>query len=472
MKLLIALIAVTVIFYLSCLNWKRSVKALLVLLVLEGILRKWVLPQASEIIYFLKDIVLFGAYFQYYLLGNRGSNFPKIKIQFFTIFLFLSFAWGLFQALNPNLGSPIVGIWGIKNYFYYVPIVWMFPDLFQSEAELKEFLRQQLVLFIPVGILGIIQFVSPASSAINSYAAGLEQVAGSTAQFGAAGNVRITGAFSYVNTYIPYLLFNISVLLIFLEEKLPKNQAQVLIVSGILLFLNSFMTGSRTIVFAAGLLLIGYFCVKSIGQFNRVWRILQWVLPPALILTALIPILFSSEVNTVLDRILLTSDLRVRLLLFVVEPIKNLKHTLLDGFGIGATHQATGVLRSVLGLPPGKVIPVGYESEMGRIVLEIGPIGFMFWYSLKFAIMGALFRLYWKLKRPFLRNLALIAFLIQLIWLPNQHVFHITYNVYYWFMTGFLYLLPHLENVENFRQQYHLIQLYEQQPHYPDSSYR
>ncbi|MBP0014384.1 MAG: hypothetical protein J7545_00720 [Roseofilum sp. SBFL] len=470
MKLLVALFAVSVIFYLSCMDWRRSVKALLVLIVLEGVLRKWVLPQASEIIYFLKDIVLFGAYFQYYGLSKK--NLPQFKIDFFHIFLLLSLLWGLFQAFNPSLGSLIVGIWGLKNYFYYIPIIWMFPDLFGSEDELKEFLRKQLVFFIPVGILGIVQFFSPASSFINSYAPGLEQAGGSTALFGSSGNVRITGAFSYVNTYIPYLLFNIAILLVFLEEKLPTKQTRILVISGVLLVLNSFITGSRTIIFAAGLLFIGYFLIKSIGQFHRVWRILKWIVPPSLIMVAITPILFASEIETVLDRILLTSDLRMRLLLFVIEPIHNLQYKHFDSFGIGSTHQATPVLINVLNLPHPEVIPVGFESEMGRIVLEIGPIGFLLWYGLKISILVGLFILYWKLKRPFLRNLALIAFLIQGIWFPNQHVFHITFNVYYWFMTGFLYLLPHLEKVENWRQQYQIMYSYEQPPYYPDSSYR
>ncbi len=470
MKPILALIAVSIIFYLSCLDWRRSVKSLLLLVVLEGVLRKWILPQASELIYFLKDIVLFGAYFQYYGLGKR--NLPKFKIDFFNIFLLLSLAWGIFQGFNPSLGSPIIGIWGLKNYFYYIPIIWMFPDLFPSEQHLKDFLRTQLTLFIPVGILGIIQFISPPSSPLNSYASGLEQVGGSTALFGASGNVRITGAFSYVNTYIPYLLLNLALLLVFLEEKLKPKQSQILIFSGVLAIINSFMTGSRTIIFAGGLLFMGYFMIKSIGQFHRVWRILKWIMPPTLLMIGVAPILFSSQVDTILDRILLTSDLRIRLLLFIIEPINNLQFKHFDGFGIGATHQATPVLRNLLNLPTGEIIPVGFESEMGRVLLEIGPIGFLFWYALKITILIGLFTLYWKLKRPFLRNLALIAFLIQGIWFPNQHVFHITYNVYYWFLTGFLYLLPYLEKVENWQQQYQILQYYDDTPYIPDSSYR
>ena len=471
MKVLIALIAVIFIFYISCLDWKRSVKAIFAIVILEGVLRKWVLPQASEIIYFIKDIVLFGAYFQYYALSPLRKRLPSYKTPFINIFLFLSLGWSLVQVFNPSLGSPIVGIWGLKNYFYYIPLIWMLPQLFQSEEELCQFLRTQIYWFIPVGILGVIQFFSPSSSPLNFYAPGLQQASGTVALFGAAGNVRITGTFSYVNTYIPFLLFTLAISIVLLEEKQKRNQLNILLVASFLLALNSFMTGSRTIIFAGGLLLLGYLGIKAVTQFERTWRILKWLLLPISIIIGILPIMFASEIDTILNRILLTKDLRIRIIALFSEPLHNLQYKQLDGFGIGATHQATGILRQVLGLPMGEIIPVGYESEMGRILLEIGPIGFILWYGFKFAILISLFALYWKLKRRLLRNLALVAFWIQAIWFPNQHVFHITFSFYYWILTGFIYLLPQLEQAENRRQQQLLLQAYDDIPYFPDSSY-
>ncbi|MFM6609252.1 MAG: hypothetical protein ACKPJQ_07400, partial [Dolichospermum sp.] len=69
---LLVLIALTFIVYLSSLNWRKSLKFALVIVVLEGALRKWVLPQASDMIYFLKDIILLGAYLKFY-----SSSEPK-----------------------------------------------------------------------------------------------------------------------------------------------------------------------------------------------------------------------------------------------------------------------------------------------------------------------------------------------------------------------------------------------------------
>ena len=74
MKLLFGLVALVAILYVSSLNWRRTVKVVLVLLVIEGALRKWVLPQASDVMYFLKDIVLLGGYLKYYAFSTLEKN--------------------------------------------------------------------------------------------------------------------------------------------------------------------------------------------------------------------------------------------------------------------------------------------------------------------------------------------------------------------------------------------------------------
>lgn len=86
MKVLIALLAVAGIFLFSFSNWRRAVNIAFFLIVIEGALRKWVLPQASELIYFLKDFVLLGAYVKYYVVGG-GRKFA-IKNHFINVMIF------------------------------------------------------------------------------------------------------------------------------------------------------------------------------------------------------------------------------------------------------------------------------------------------------------------------------------------------------------------------------------------------
>ena len=91
-------------------------------------------------------------------------------------------------------------------------------------------------------------------------------------------------------------------------------------------------------------------------------------------------------------------------------------------------------------------------------MLELGPIGFFLWYGLRISIAIALWLVFWKLKRPSLRQLALAAFLIQAIEISGQLVFHHTFSVYYWFLSSFIFLLPRLEQIENWHQKLQLIQ--------------
>src|SRR5215510_4145680 len=163
MSMDLALLGLVATIAVSAMNWRRSVKAALVLVVLEGAIRKWVLPQVSHVVsfpsdvfYFLKDFVLLGAYIGYFLLSDlrtRRRTFLEIKVILVIVFVIV-----LLQALNPALGSSVVGLFGFKAYLWYVPLCFLLRDLFDSEAELKAFSLRYLLLTIPVCGLGILQF--------------------------------------------------------------------------------------------------------------------------------------------------------------------------------------------------------------------------------------------------------------------------------------------------------------------------
>ncbi|MDI9640274.1 hypothetical protein QPK87_12795 [Kamptonema cortianum] len=469
-RLIVAFSAVFLVFYVSCLDWRKSVKAVFFLVVMEGALRKWVLPQASELIYFLKDFVLLGAYFQYYFLSALWRKAPPNR-SFINVLIFLVLGWGVFQLFNTSLGSPIVGIWGMKNYLYYAPMMWMLPSLFPTEEDFYKFLRSHLLLLIPVGILGIVQYMSPVNSPINAYAPGQDVEAG-IAVFGLSNRARITSTFAYINNYVPYLFVCFGLLIALFTKKQNVFWLQMTIAELILASINAFLTGSRTTIFAIGIFLIGYFSFKFMTQIASAIRLLKWTFAPVVFGGIALFYGFQTEVDRILDRILYSGDVADRIYLVFAEPFFYIKYKELDAFGPGSTHQATGILRSILGLPYGEIPPV-VESEMGKIMLEIGPIGFTFWYVLRVGILLSLFFLIFKLKRPFLRELALVAFLIQLIWIPGQLVFHITFSVYYWFLSGFIFLLPYLEKVENWSQYQQDWQNYtdEESSYLPNSPY-
>jgi hypothetical protein len=470
-KLLIGLVAGVILLFFSSLNWRRSVKAVLVIVVIEGALRKWVLPQASDMMYFLKDAVLLGAYLKYYVFSASERKSP-VKSTIINSLVFLAAGWCLFQAFNPSLGSPIIGIFGLRSYLFYIPLMWMVTDLFQSEEELYKFLRSYLLLVIPICLLGIAQFYSPASSPINTYAPGAIK---SVATFGNENTVRVTGTFSYISGYSLYLIVCFGLLIPTILTSRSWSWRWVLMTGLVLVSMNSLMTGSRTSVMASALFLLGYVGIKGLKLPTRTVALLGKSLIPILVIAIAASIWFRPAIEAYLYRSTKTNDVSYRIVGSLLEPFDFMKYKELDGYGTGATHQGGAALRKALDLPPGEEISVYHEVEVGRVALELGPIGFLFWYGLRVSIAIALLRTFWKLKRSFLRQLGLAAFLIQAIQITGQLVFHHTFLVHYWFLSGFIFLLPRLEEIENWQREQQFLQEWQANvlsSYFPDSSYR
>jgi hypothetical protein len=467
-KLLISLLAGVIIFSLSALKWRRAVKAVFLLLVFEGALRKWVLPQANEMIYFLKDIVILGAYFNFYLFSSSNKKLiPKIPI--INILVFIAVGWCLFQIFNPSLGSPLVGVFGLRGYLLYIPLMWMVPSLFNSEEELYKFLRSHLLLTIPVGIIGIAQFFSPATSFLNQYS---NEQGPAIATFGVTAAVRITGTFPYINNYASFLIVCFGLLIPFFTINQQPFWRIIALSEGFLLIVNSFMSGSRSVVFAQFLFIVCYLVARGFSQPASTLHFLRRLLVPTLVIALAAFIWFRPAVEAFWLRTTSNKDVPSRIAGSFTEPFDFIQYKQLDGYGTGATHQAAPILRKALGLPAGEVIPIYFEPEMGRILLELGPIGFIFWYGLRVSILIALFSTFWKLKRFFLRQLALAAFLIQAIQISGTLVFHHTFSVYYWFLSSFIFLLPRLEQIEDWQREQQLLQEDVQFTYFSDSPYR
>lgn len=448
MKILIGLLVLIASLVVSVLPWKRSIQIVFVLLVIEGILRKWVLPQASDLIYFLKDYFLLAAYLNFYLIEKRLA----FKISFINVLILLIAGWCLFQVFNPSLGSPVMGLFGLRGYLLYIPLTWLLSSLFHTEESLYKFLRWHLLLTIPVGILGIAQFFSPASSPINIYTPSESIVA----TFGAVDAVRVTGTFSYISGYSAYLLVSFGLLIPLLSKHQSFKWRLFSIAELAFVVINSFMTGSRGLLIAEGLFLLGYLPLKGMMQPGKIFRLVKQLIPAALIATLVAIIWFQPAINAFWLRTSANKDLPSRLAGSFNEPLQAVQYKGLDGYGPGATHQAAPALRRALDLPQGEVVPIFSEGEISRVTLELGPIGFFLWYALRLSLIVLLLHTCWHLKGPFLKDLALAAALIQATQITGTLVFHHTFSVYYWFLSGFTVLLPQLERANNWRRDNHI----------------
>ena len=62
------------------------------------------------------------------------------------------------------------GLIGLRYYLIMLPILVLLPLAIRDLDHLNSLLLKYYYLAIPVGILGVVQFMSPASSRINTYA--------------------------------------------------------------------------------------------------------------------------------------------------------------------------------------------------------------------------------------------------------------------------------------------------------------
>src|SRR5262245_12888981 len=349
MNLGVALFGALILFIFSTRDWRRSVKAALVLAVIEGAIRKWLLPQASDLVYFLKDIILLGAYTRYFIFEHKSKRavaFPELKTLLWIAMILI----GL-QVFNIRLASAAVGLFGFKAYLLYVPLCFMLRDVFRSAEELQSFLKWYLLLVIPVGALGALQFFSPPDSPINTYVTGEEA---DIATFGGSDDIvraRITGTFSYISGYTAYLTVCQALLFSMLAVKLNKVWMAILLGAQALLMGNMLMTGSRGPVFSGVIVFAGFLVFNQLTRKREVRKAFAMLLLTGIVCALASMYWFNDALDAFWQRMTTSDSASERMTSSFLEPVVFLSDPEILGYGAGATHPGGTGLRNRFNLP-------------------------------------------------------------------------------------------------------------------------
>jgi hypothetical protein len=217
----------------------------------------------------------------------------------------------------------------------------------------------------------------------------------------------------------------------------------------VLLLGNTYMSGSRAPVFTFALATLA-FLISTAGQKVEALRRFRWVLIFASVVGAGATLYgFRDAADAFWYRVESTDDTAERLALVNVETLgAAYQNTNLLGFGTGATHPGGTALRFAFHLGPALDPPPEAEMEYLRVMLEIGPIGFVGWYLLRIYFVFALFQTWRAMRVPFLRQLAFAGLFIHAVNLNGGIVINHTMGVYYWFLASFIILLPRLQHQE------------------------
>jgi hypothetical protein len=425
-------------------RWRQGLKAAMVLLVVEGAIRKWLLPDAQELVYFGKDILLVGVYLGF--LNDPIRRRLPIKVPpVLQAALLAGVSIGALQVVNPALPNLLVGLLGFKSYFLYVPLLWVVPAAFSTDRELAVFLRSYVLLAIPVGLLATAQFLSPADNPLNTYARAGAQ-GGYAVSFGTSPQVRVTGTFSYITGYSSYVLTVTILALAILAATRWRYRGNLRVFAALgLTLLGMLMTGSRGPVFMLVLLLPLYWWLGMVREREGISVIGRFLLA-ASVLAVLLNYVGSDAIGAFYGRATGGGDITGRLTGPFIEPVGLAGDAGLLGFGIGATHQAAEAVTKGI-LPYSWLHGLLVENEPGRVMLELGVVGFVVVYLARIYLILLALRGVFTLKTSFHRAIATSCVLFFLAHLPGGVVFNVTAGVYYWFFAGLLFLAVRLDAI-------------------------
>src|SRR5437667_9335754 len=237
------------LFALGMRRWREAVPAALLLSVFEGAVRQWALSDYGQFIYLAKDILLLGAYAGFFL--PRILRHQPLALRHpVTMPLLLFGLVAVFELANPLLPNLAIGLFGLKAYLLYAPLLYLVPCAFREAGELRRFLMAfVLVAFVPL-TLGIVQFWAPPDSVLNRYA--WEEDPAGIATFGEAGKVRITGTFSFISGHKVYLVLIVLIGVALMGIEGGRRQRLTIGAVLALAVANLFMTGSRGSFLATG----------------------------------------------------------------------------------------------------------------------------------------------------------------------------------------------------------------------------
>jgi hypothetical protein len=340
------------------------------LLIFEGVFRKWLLPQYSDVLLVVRDPVVLAIY----MLAIKAKLFPRTNwILSLGIIGVLSWLVAL-VVVEPYLSlKPLILVtgFGFRCNFLHLPLIFVMGRALDAD-DVKNLGRWILIGLLPMCVLLALQFNSDPESFINR-TAGL----GETQQITAGGGkIRPPGTFSFVSGVIFYAAMSAAYLLYgALTRGLYRNW--LLFGAGFALVVTIGVSGSRSVLLAvmAVLASMGLIIFVRPGAVNSFGRNLLIVV--VVLLIALRLPIFNEGVKVLSDRFTAVAEaeettiaggLVTRILSGFTEGFLLLEHAPIGGYGLGiGTNGGAKFLT-------GRALFLLTEGEWGRVVLESGPI--------------------------------------------------------------------------------------------------
>lgn len=366
---------------------RRLIYFYVVLLLVEGALRKWIVPQFSNPLLLVRDPVVLAIYF----LAWRAHIFPRNGfILWLAIIGILSWIVSIF-VLDPYVPMSrilLVTAYGFRSNFLHLPLIFIFAGVFDVD-DVKKIGWWILLGIIPMSLLMALQFHSAPDSFINR-TVGLGEGEQITA---GGGKIRPPGTFSFISGPI-YYVTGAAAFVLYGALRRSTYPSWLLFGAGCSVLLAIVVSGSRSLVMSVLLVMLSLAILLLIrpDAINRFGKSLILLVIGMLIVSRLpivhegLTILSSRFTESAeASETTITSGLIQRILSGFTEGLGQLGHAPIFGFGLG------------VGTSGGAAFLMGQstfllsENEWTRIIFESGPIlglAFLIWRTLLAVYLG------------------------------------------------------------------------------------
>lgn len=331
----------------------------------EGVLRKWLLPDLSGPLVFLRDPLMVLILLAYLAYGpSRESRIALVIGGAMLASLVLCAAC---QATASDLAWPVV-LAGLRNYALFVPLSFVIRDAF-TPADYRTWLRLNLLLALPVAVLVAAQYAAAPSAPINAVPGG-----GNDGVFLVVEDVvRPYGLFSFALGHSAYAAWMAGVALAVLVGGPSLRIGRWLMLPGVIgIVVMGAFSGSRTYVLLVTCVLASFTAVALAWGPARIKLTALMAVGAILVLATTALLIFPNVLEDIATRqsvaVAAEGSTADRIGEIVTGFVSEAGRVPLFGVGLGAgtnigTFLATGRTDRVLA-----------EYEMTRVVQELGPL--------------------------------------------------------------------------------------------------
>lgn len=416
------------------------------LAIVEGVLRKWLLPSYSQYLFFIRDPFVILAYFvawQGHLIPRRGVWFRAlVALAVFGALI------AMVQALATGFANQqlILLAYGWRNYFLYGPLAILIGTQFGRE-DLQRVFRWSLLLAIPIAVLMVMQFRADPRAPIN---VGISE--DKNLQFRGLGldseHTRPMGPFTSTTGETEFSASSFAILLALIV--LPPRRRSVppilLLFGGCAILTTVAVGGSRGALVHCGISL-AFSMLLGLAPWARPSRWRATLLPALVVASAALsyPIIFPEgfqafvhrwEVADQFESERVSGGIFGRALLGFVDFAGLLDAVPLLGRGLGSSGNA-GIADANASQAFGSELVVA-ENDWGRQIVELGPILGVGYITLRVALTLWLARTVWRGRRRADNPIAMLLFsFVAPEILIGQITGHGSVHVFGWLFLGF-----------------------------------